>query len=225
MCGKFLLGGHNFVACKECWERGFKEFTGRRCVKCGHPLELLPGRGELCGKCITTGRSFAFDSVGYYTLYTGLPERALKELKFGRFRPVAEAIGRTVAPHLREVIRRFRPHLVIPVPLHRESLKERGFNQTEEILKGAGVDFTPLLEKPKKAKKQASLNSYAERRENVRGLFTLKKGADVEDRRVLVFDDVFTTGATADEIASLLKSRGASQVFIYTVAYTPFKSK
>jgi ComF family protein len=219
-CGKFLFLDHYFVACKECWEEGFREFKGKRCLNCGHPLELLPGVGELCGRCLEKPRKFNFDGVFYYTLYEGLPEVAIRELKFSRYRPVAGAIGRTISPHLKEVIRKFKPHLIVPVPLHPESLKERGFNQTEEILRGAGVPFEPILEKPYRGKKQA-WSSYTERRENVKGLYRLKEGAQVFGRRILLFDDVFTTGATADEIASLLKEKGATEILVYAVAYTP----
>lgn len=223
-CGKFLIYDHYQIACKDCWEKSFKEFKGGKCLRCGHPLELPSGEGELCQRCLREKREFSFDGIFYYTLYEGLAELALRELKFNRYRPVAYAIGRTIAPHLKGVVGKFKPHLIVPVPLHPESLKERGFNQTEEILKGAGVPFERLLEKPYRSKKQ-SWSSYQERRENVKGLYALREGAQVFGRRILLFDDIFTTGATADEIASLLKERGATEVLIYTVAYTPLKGR
>jgi len=222
VCGSFLFVEHRAVACKDCWEREFRKYEGAVCRVCGHPLELLPGAGELCRRCVEEKRKFSFDGVFYYTLYEGLPEFAIRELKFENYRLVAYEIGRQIAGHLKEVISRVGAHLVVPVPVHRSTLKERGFNQTEEILKGAGVPFSPLLEKPFKGEKQSTMD-FLKRRENVRNLFRVKNGGELSGRTVLLFDDVFTTGATADEISRLLKREGAERVFVYTVAYTPLR--
>ncbi|MEO2065477.1 MAG: ComF family protein [Desulfurobacteriaceae bacterium] len=224
VCGSFLFLNHRAVACKECWKRGFRKYSGRKCRNCGHPLELLPGNGELCLRCLKENRSFSFDGLFYYTLYEGLPEVAIRELKFNSFRPVAYEIGREVSEHLKGVIKEIGANLVVPVPVHKSTLRERGFNQTEEILKGAGVEYRPLLEKPFEGEKQSGLD-FKSRRENVKGLFRVKNLSELFGKRVLLFDDVFTTGATADEISELLKKGGAEKVFVYTVAYTPLRVK
>ena len=218
VCGSLLLLDHAYVACRKCWNEHFKLYTGKRCRRCGHPLELLPGVGELCGRC-AEGRSFHFSGVNYFTLYSGLAEEALRELKFNRLKPVASEIGRAVAPHLKRWISALNPDLIVPVPVHSETLKERGFNQVEEILKGAGVPFIPLLKKVKKVERQSTL-SAADRANNVKGAFYLLGPVS---GTVLVIDDVFTTGSTANEVARVLKEGGAERVFVYTVCYTPVK--
>ncbi len=225
VCGSFLFKDHYFVACKECWEEKFTPYSGRKCSVCGHPLEFLPGAPSICRRCLEKKRTFNFDSVFYFTLYRGLPEFAVKELKFSRLKPVAQAIGETISGHLLEVLSQLGVDLIVPVPVSRETLRERGFNQTEEILKRAGIPYVSLLEKPFTPEKQSTL-SFKERSENVRGVFRVKSEFKLEllGKSVLIFDDVFTTGATADEIAGLLKRHGAREVFVYTVCYTPFNS-
>jgi len=225
VCGSFLFKEHHFVACKECWRENFVPYIGEKCSVCGHPLEFLPGAPGICKRCLEKKRTFNFDSVFYFTLYRGLPEFAIKELKFSRLKPVAQVIGETISGHFLQVLSQLRVDLIVPVPVSRETLRERGFNQTEEILKGARIPYVPLLEKPFTPEKQSTL-SFKERSQNVRGVFRIKKEFKVEllGKSVLIFDDVFTTGATANEIAGLLKRYGARKVYVYTVCYTPFNS-
>ncbi len=223
VCGSFLFRDHYFVACKECWEENFTPYIGEKCSICGHPLEFLPGAPGICKRCLEKKRTFNFDSVSYFTLYQGLPEFAVKEMKFSRLKPVAHLIGKTISSHFLTAVKSLNVDLVIPVPVSAETLKERGFNQTEEILNSVGINYILLLEKPFTPKKQSTL-SFKERSENVRGVFKVKIEFKMElfGKSVLLFDDVFTTGATANEIAGLLKRYGARKVHVYTVCYTPF---
>jgi len=214
-CGSFLFSNHKIIACNSCWQEHFKEFKGKRCLLCGSPEG-----DEICASCVKKEKSFSFDRLYYYALYDGLVEVAIKELKFRKIKPLAHLIGREVASHLRGVALETGAELVIPVPLAADRLKERGFNQCEEILKGAGVFFSPIVKKVYPVKRQASLR-LNQRRENIRGVFELLDKKLVKGKRVLIFDDVFTTGATASELAAVLKDAGADAVFVYTVAYTP----
>ncbi|TCK05260.1 ComF family protein [Phorcysia thermohydrogeniphila] len=218
VCGSFLFLNHHHIACEECWRRYFTPYHGKKCLSCGHPVELLPGSGDYCKRCLISGKVFEFDKVEFFALYDGLVEIALRALKFDKKLSVAYSIGKTIGGHLKSFILRNRVEVVIPVPLHKDSLKERGFNQCEEILKGARVAFSPLLEKIYKTPQQSSLNEK-EREKNVKGVFSLT--GNVKGKRVLIFDDIFTTGSTVNEIVKVLKENGASNVFVYTVAYTP----
>jgi len=217
-CGSFLFLNHHHIACEECWRRHFTPYRGKKCLSCGHPVELLPGSGDYCKRCLTSGKVFEFEKVEFFALYDGIVEIALRALKFERKLPVAHSIGRTIAGHLKSFILRNGVEVVIPVPLHKESFKERGFNQCEEILKGSGIVFSPILEKIYQTPRQSSLNEK-EREKNVKGVFRLTE--NVKNKKVLIFDDIFTTGSTVNEIAKVLKENGATKVFVYTVAYTP----
>lgn len=214
-CGSFLFLNHHYIACNECWKNYFREFKGKKCAVCGYPIRLKPGTENVCKECLESGRTFYFDGVDYFGLYTELIDVSIKALKFERKLPVGWEIGKTISSHLKRFIRSVDSEIVVPVPLHKNELKERGFNQCEEILKGADVPFRMLVEKVYNTKRQASLHANM-RRENIKGIFKVR--GNVKNRRVIIFDDVFTTGATVNEIARELKENGAAKVFVYTVA-------
>ena len=214
-CGSFLFLDHHYIACNECWESYFREFKGDKCSVCGYPLRLKPGTGTVCRECLESGKTFHFDGVNYFGFYDELIELSIKAVKFEKRLPVSREIGRTIEKHLKNYIKEVGAEIIIPVPLHPEELKERGFNQCEEILKGAGISFFSFVKKVYNTEKQASLPARR-RRENVRGIFRVT--GNVKNKRVLIFDDVFTTGSTVNEIATELKEKGALKIFVYTVA-------
>jgi len=221
-CGSLLIGNHKLIVCSSCWKELFYEYEGEKCLTCGLPLEFLPGANGLCRRCLERKRKFHFDGVNFFSIYQGLPEVLVKEMKFKELKPLAGLIGERIAEHLKAEVKRRNVDLVVPVPLSERTLKERGFNQSEEILKGAGVKFTPAVEKVYETGRQ-SAKDRKNRWENVKGAFKIKANftRKIFGKRILLFDDVFTTGATANEISGLLKRFGAFRVFVYTVCYTP----
>jgi ComF family protein len=111
---------------------------------------------------------------------------------------------------------------IIPVPLHRERLMQREFNQATMFAKGLARHLhTPVVERwlvrVRSTRPQVEL-SGSERRQNVRRAFMVTPAAALEGKRVLVVDDVFTTGATLGEIARTLKVAGAMQVDVFALA-------
>ena len=215
VCGKYLFLKHKLIACDSCWKLYFKEFKGEKCSICGYPIRLRPGTENLCKNCLLSRRKPSFDFIEYYSLYSGLVDIAIKELKFRKLKALAYEIGRDISKSLKEFINKHKLEVVIPVPLHYEELKRRGFNQCEEILKGAKVEFQNVIKKDVNTKKQSSLN-HGERRNNVKGIFSIDREIDVKS--VCIFDDVLTTGATVEEISLLLKKHGVVTVGVYTVA-------
>jgi ComF family protein len=115
--------------------------------------------------------------------------------------------------------------LVIPVPLHRSKVRQRGFNQSELIARSAlrhlgGSRFelhTGNLRRVRATVSQTGLTRH-QRRENVRGAFVVTAPERVRDRSVLIVDDVYTTGTTLNECARVLRAAGARQVVVATVA-------
>ncbi|MEO2083645.1 MAG: ComF family protein [Desulfurobacteriaceae bacterium] len=215
VCGKLLLGSHHFVACSECWKEHFTPYSGVKCKTCGYPLKLKPGSFPYCRECIETGRHFEFKGVDYFGLYDGLIEIAIRELKQKKLLPVAREIGKSIRGRLLNFIHRTEANLVVPVPESKEMLKERGFSPVEEILKGADIRFRRVLGKKEGIMKQ-SLLGKRERRKNVKDAFYPLTG--LNGNTVLLFDDILTTGATADECAKALKEAGAREVYLFTVA-------
>jgi len=117
--------------------------------------------------------------------------------------------------------------LVVPVPLHRRKLRQRGFNQAELITRAAlkqigGERFAlkpGILQRRRETQSQIGLTRH-QRRENMRGAFAVAKPDAVRGRDILIVDDVFTTGTTVSECARILRRSGASKVYVATVART-----
>lgn len=117
---------------------------------------------------------------------------------------------------------------MVPVPLHPQKFRQRGFNQSELIARAA-LKFRPaknrlqlqagVLARLRPTKSQIGLSRH-QRRENLRGAFGVVKPKEIAGREVLLVDDVFTTGTTVSECARVLRRAGASKVWVATVART-----
>ncbi|WP_255348293.1 ComF family protein [Desulfurobacterium sp. TC5-1] len=226
VCGKFLIGKHRKITCEECWNIHIRPFSGKKCAVCGYPLKLSPGSEPLCRDCFEKSRKFAFSGVSYFGLYKGLLEIAIKTFKIAKRREIGKEIGQTISNHLKKFLSGNKIDIIIPVPLHPEELKARGFNQCHLILSAANVPFIDGVEKRFHGRKQALL-SKQERKENVKGLFAVKENVipQIKGKRICLFDDIFTTGSTVNEIAQELIKAGADAVYVYTVARSIKKSK
>jgi ComF family protein len=114
--------------------------------------------------------------------------------------------------------------LVSSVPLSKKRLRQRGYNQSEliarELAALSGIPYSTVLEKHVENREQHRLHKK-DRRENVRGVYRILSGASVEDRRVLLVDDILTTGATLGECAAVLYAAGAKEVFCAAACRVP----
>lgn len=114
------------------------------------------------------------------------------------------------------------PDVVTWTPLSRKSLKKRGFDQAQllarEVGRGLGVPVEPLLEKTRETRQQSLLESPAERKANTLGAYRLREDADVTGKKILLVDDVVTSGSTLSACAGELKRKGAAEVWCVTLA-------
>jgi ComF family protein len=150
--------------------------------------------------------------------------------------PARRVLGRMLADAITDLEPSFRddgslfpqPLLVVPVPLHERKLRQRGFNQSEVIaraalkLKPAGGQFTlaaDILVRKRETQSQIGLTRH-QRRENMRGAFAVINPQALQEREILLVDDVFTTGTTASECSRVLRRAGAKRVWVATVART-----
>jgi ComF family protein len=210
-----------------------RPITGGVCATCGErlfsPYAVVGAPGEpRCGLCRRIETAFA-RAAAYGSYESGLRE-LIHLLKFGGVRPAANVLGRMLA----EAIATLEPEFpadsvaVVPVPLHRTKLRQRGFNQAELIARAA-LKINPVrdrlrlcegvLERTRETASQIGLTSH-QRRENLRGAFRVAQRELVKGREVLVVDDVYTTGATVSECARVLRRAGATKVWVATVART-----
>jgi ComF family protein len=205
-CGVIVEDVHSF--CAECWTQ--VQFIGSAgCVICGTPLEATDA--DLCAACLSKppriGRTRA--AVVYDDLSRGLALR----LKYGRKVAIAKTMARYMAPLIG-----IQPQdaLLIPVPLHRWRLWQRGFNQSgiiaRELTRRTGLEsnFT-LLRRVKKTPPLKGM-SQQQRRRAVAGAFKVRDGSDLAGRTVVLVDDVLTTGSTANACARELRRAGAARV-------------
>jgi competence protein ComFC len=146
--------------------------------------------------------------------------RAIVLFKFERIEP----LGRWFAGRLAEVARReaLTADVVVPVPLHRQREREGGYNQADLIARPLarrlGLPYRAVLLMRTKPRPDKHILSLEERWDSVRGAFATRPGSKVDNLRVLLVDDVMTTGATLDACARALQGAGAKSVIGLTVA-------
>jgi ComF family protein len=179
------------------------------CARCGAPTAFeVYG----CGEC--SNRDFGFDGARAPLRYEGIGKELVHALKYKRYTPVVEKV---MAPLMANLLDGGRFDGVVPVPLHRARLAKRGFNQAELMARGVAERINaPVLDKLKvvrRTRDQVELSAEA-RRTNVAGAYASKGPVA---GRILLVDDVFSTGATLSECAEVLRKAGAGEVQALTL--------
>jgi ComF family protein len=188
------------------------------CVNCRTPfLNSFPldddGRCTLCRRGLN-----GFDAAYSYGSYDGSLRQLIQLLKYGR--------GATLAAPLTNLLmvalpREQRFDAIVPMPMHWRRRWERGFNQAELLARGiarrTGIPLRKAVRRQRATPPQAGLSS-ARRRLNMAGAFRVPRADSVQGRRILLIDDVMTTGASAGACAQALKRAGAAYVAVLTVA-------
>lgn len=195
------------------------------CDRCGTPLAAGGRVGTLCRDCLHSPPSFACSRSLY--LYTGTVRQLVLLLKSQRRLDVLKAVVELAA---RPLPAGFDDcDLVVPVPLHKKRLRQRGCNQSLLLAQGffgrrSGKIVVKLLERTKNTASQQSLDRRR-RATNLHNAFVVRFPELVSGKRVCVVDDVYTTGATVDECAKVLIKSGASEVYVVTFSRTPGAEK
>ena len=204
-CGAIVEADHRF--CVSCW-RQLEFLTGEGCARCSIPLGVNDGLS--CGRCLANPP--AFDGVVAAVAYGEIARRVALRLKYSR-RP---GLARTIAVAITPRLALDEQAVVVPVPLHRWRLWSRGFNQSHAIGTAIARHFgrtsrPDILVRTRATPPLRGMNP-SERRRTVRGAFAVSEKLD--GQTVYLIDDVFTTGATADACARVLKRAGASRVIV-----------
>lgn len=212
------------VVCTPCRER-YAAPGGSRCPCCANPLGAQEQAGQRCARCLAEPPSF--DATLAAVDYAAPLDALVLGLKFGARLPLAPWFAQQM---LDAVLARPGwplPELLCPVPLGRQRLVERGFNQALEIARplalSLGVPLRPRLVQRSIETLAQSGVAPSERADNIRGAFALADEAPdlVEGRHVGVVDDVMTSGHTLNELAATLKRAGAARVSNLVFARTP----
>lgn len=212
-CGKIIDESRTYGLCDTC-VRDIPWANERTCEKCG---KVLQGNwhNAKCADCLT--RKHFFDR-GYTVMEYGLHARAIiSSYKFKEKNYLADHIASAMADRMRLVSQKF--DYIVPVPTDIAAQRERGFDHTlllgKRLSKELDIPLKLALGRKKTLYAQKKLDPIG-REENIRGAFTLEESIKAE--AVLLIDDVYTTGATADECAKVLKEGGAKRVDVLSFA-------
>lgn len=193
-----------------------------QCSICALPL---PTRGLVCGECLK--RPPSYDHVEVPWRFAFPVDALITRFKHQARWPFGRLLGERLAHHLEHAFTDGlpRPDALLPVPLARRRLRQRGFNQARMLADWLGRGLAipveaDTLQRLVDTPPQQQLDA-ATRRRNLRQAFALSPTARVEDRHLALVDDVLTTGATAEALARLLKRAGAARVDVYCLARTP----
>lgn len=226
VCGASVESRHDGVACARCWDAA-PLFWGDEtlCWKCGAPssAKVSSDRRETirCGRCDED----SFSNARACGLYEGALRGSILELKR------QPHVALRVAKHLYETQQRaplFDADVIVPVPLHAARERERGFNQALVLasvlarLSHLPLDEHSLARQAQTRMHRAGMDAKA-RRQSLADAFTVRHPKLMAGKRVLLIDDVFTTGATASACAVALTAAGADKVFVLTIARASFR--
>ena len=207
--------------CDEC-EKLLLPVTRPFCERCGQPYDGPPDERFHCSNC--AGREFDFDFAIAPYLARGVLREMIHRFKFGRTLPLRRSLGRLMARVFTdERLAATEDWLLVPVPIHRRRYRQRGFNQAVElagilhratslpVVRGLRrIRFTPPQSRLSREERLANLDhAIAAHPRHI---------SSVRDRAVLLVDDVFTTGSTAQACAKVLAENGARKVVVITLA-------
>ena len=216
-CGKTVSAAGTL--CAPCW-RGITFLGVPCCACCGMPFEFELGAATLCGACARAHPPF--DRARAAMRYDEASRKLILAFKHGDRLHLAPAFGTWLKRAGAELIA--AADLAVPVPLHWTRLFARRYNQAAVLAHAihaaggppVGADW---LVRRRRTPSQGKRNA-AQRLLNVRAAFAVRPHRDVKGKRILLIDDVFTTGATVGECAGILRRAGARQVDVLTLART-----
>jgi len=219
VCGELLQRHSSLALCKNCLQ-GISFIVSPLCPRCGMPFPAEEGGDHLCGQCLLEEKPYALArSVGRYE---GTILTAIHKFKYHGKTGIGKALGGIMADFASGIWEMGTFDLIIPVPLHIKRLRERGFNQAVILARALSNRFhVPLdfssLKRTRFTPPQVGLGRK-ERLANVKGAFSITTPRKIAGKKILLIDDVYTTGSTLVECSRVLLDANAEAVAILTAA-------
>lgn len=201
------------MICPDC-ARDIRPISGPRCYKCGKPVRE---EEEYCRDC--QSHPGVFDQGRGIFLYDDRMKYSIMKYKYFGCREYSRFYGKAMYLYGKDLLVLWQPQMIVPVPLHWRKQKIRGFNQAEllarELSRYTGIPVnTRLLKKNHATRSQKKLDA-AGRKQNLKEAFQVV--GNPAGKRILLIDDVYTTGSTMDVVSRALLGKGASHVFFLTL--------
>jgi len=221
ICDQVLTNASRIPICEACLA-GFERIDDPMCQCCGRPFisaATSESAQSLCRLCRVD--FYAFSRARSFAVYNDVLSEAIVLLKYEQVTRLGAWFADRLAEIVRQAADQWQADIVVPVPLHAERRRERGYNQAELIARPLAKRLNMRLEprmlvriKPRPAQLVLSRTDHWK---SVRGAYTVREGRKVDNLRVMLVDDVLTTGATLDACARALKKAGAQVILGLTV--------
>lgn len=220
-CEKII--SQDALFCSDCWQK-LQFITNPKCKICSYPFDVEISFVEpICSRCLI--KKPFYDKAITIFRYNKIIRKIIGDLKYRDQTFLAKKLGKILAEKAKSEI--IEADIIIAIPLHKKRLQKRKFNQVTMICKNLDKSkfISDFLQRRLNTIPQIQLRKK-EREKNLKRVFIVnKKYLDlVKDKKILLLDDVMTTGATLDNCAKELKRRGAKEVKVLTIAKTVFHS-
>ena len=218
-CHRLSPDGLTGGICRDCWA-AVKTWRDGQCQRCGRPSA---DNGSLCRQC--TVPDWSCSDIKAIGPFEPPLSEAVHMLKYSDAKSVSRRLGAMMAERIVPDQRYNKADLVLAVPLHQARRRERGYNQAQLLAEQLGQALKipapeGLLFRARNNQSQTTLNKE-QRRRNVEGIFAVKEPGLIKGQRIILVDDVLTTGATIGSCGHALLAAGASEVLACTAAAAP----
>jgi len=204
--------------CSDC-EKKLIKIVPPLCIKCSKPIDYASDC--LCPDCNVYEKSFEAAKSPFS--YEGIIKECIYNFKYYNKPYFYKFFGNLLLRYMNE-INYTNFDFITSVPLHKSKMRTRGYNQSQLLAKymsdKLSIPYADVLKRTVKTTKQ-SQQSKDERKKNLKGAFAIKyphTNTKIKNRSVLLVDDVYTTGSTADECSNTLLNFGVSKVYVITIA-------
>lgn len=187
------------------------------CLKCGRPI--YSNEAEYCEECEKKKHLF-YKGISAY-VYSDIVKKSIYRFKYSNRRYYAKTYGEMIAKEFLSEIKRWDCDVIVPVPIHRNRYKKRGYNQAEILAKelskyiGIPVDSSILVRKINTLpQKELDANG---RKNNLENAFKISKSV-VQYKKIILVDDIFTTGSTIDACAAMFLAAGVYKIYFISLS-------
>lgn len=185
------------------------------CLKCG---KKLMGEDRYCTECASGKHKFLRGRCLYE--YDSAA-KSIYRFKYGKRPEYAEYYGEEIADYLGDFIRDLKPDAIVPIPIHRKRYAKRGYNQAallaKEVSKNTGIPYLEGVVKRRRNTAPLKMLSPQERQKNLKNAFIVGENV-VKLKTIILIDDIYTTGATVDEVTKFLHKAGIPDVYFVALA-------